>query len=274
MNTESCSFPHPILGLSDDINGDFSLNIDVERSNSNKNIVFTITSLIINNNYFKNLVDTGKASILLKIYCSSTFKTWNFINPGSFFEIPEDDLFNKIEIETFIICENDIENYKDDTFNDIFENQIFRINKGEIIGLLGKITIPISKEYEMLGLGNIFNFEADYNSENPISFNINSDKIIIKYPVSITGEHAPSALFNKAPYTAYNIFIIPALIEVFRVMSISSELSNVEGYEWYYVLNQLLPLDDRSDDPFANAQLILNKEIPMLKAFEELCNKN
>lgn len=273
MNIETCSYPHPVLGLNDDILGDFSLNLDVERDNTKRTIVFFIKNIVINNTYFQSLISDNKACLLLKIYCSSTFKTWNFRNPDSSFEIHEDDLFNKVEIETFIICEKDIDNYYDSTFNEIFEHQTFKIKKGEIIGVLGKISIPISKEYEMLGLGNIFNFEAD-NSENPISINLNSDKIIIKYPITITGDHPPSALFNKAPYTAYNIFIIPALIEAFRTIANNNEQNNVEGYEWYYVLNQLLPFEERLDDPFANAQLILNKEIPMLKAFEELCNKN
>jgi hypothetical protein len=37
-------------------------------------------------------------------------------------------------------------------------------------------------------------------------------------------------------------------------------------------LDVLLPEDEREEDAYANAQLILNRELPMLKAFVELQN--
>ncbi|ULQ50972.1 hypothetical protein [Flavihumibacter fluvii] len=276
--SETYSFPHPVLGLSigesQDISGEISLIINVSRISESRNIRFEISSFNINNDYFKNLFNVGKAGFLLKVYCSATLKTWVFVNSYEYIEIPEDELCSKVEIEPKIIALEYIGDFTDDTFSDEFNGQMFAVNKYEVIGLLDKIIIPIDKEYESLGLGNIFQFVPEESHLKPCSFDFTGDKIVIKYPPTAEFEHPPTALFNTAPYVAYNIFIVPALTEAFRIMADDDKKADVEGFEWFYALNKLLPRSEWSEDPFINAQLILNREIPVLKAFNELCVKN
>ena len=274
MIIDSYSFPHPVLGIFNDIAGDFNIDIHIERNPGKKMIEFRVAKPVFNNEYFSKLIESKTAGVLIKLYCGSTFKTWVFIDPEIPIEIPEDDLCNKVEIEPLIIALTDIEHYSDSSFNSVFEKQIFSVGKNEIIGILGKITIPIDKDYERLGLGNIFEFEPESDFTKPCSFDYNRDKILIKYPPAVNGDHPPNALFNKAPYTAYNMLIIPALTEAFRIMTDKEKVSSIEDNEWFFVLNNLLPIEEREDDPFVCAQLVLNREIPILKSFEELCLKN
>ncbi len=156
MNSISKYFPHPVLGLSDDITGNMILEIEVERNQIDKTIVFKILKSEINNAYFKNLIEEGEASILFKVYCSSTFKTFNFLNVSEEFKINENEICNKIEIEPFIISSFNKADYSDQSFNAEFDSQNFEVNKYDVIGILGKITIPINQRYEKLGIGNLF----------------------------------------------------------------------------------------------------------------------
>jgi hypothetical protein len=271
MTTDNISFPHPVLGLSDDIEGSFSLDINVERNKENKTIEFIVSNVIVDNYYFSSLIENKIANIILKIYCSSTFKTWSFKNIHEKIEIPEDDLCNKVDVEVLIVAFQDINNYQDESFNQEFGSHLFTINKYEVIGILGKNTIPIDKNYEKLGIGNIFDFSPEDDASKPCSFEFRTDKIIVKYPVTINGDDPPNGLFHKSPWSAYNMLIVPALTEAFRNMADTNKRADFEDKDWYFVLSTLLPEDERDDEPYANAQLILNKQIPLLKAYEELC---
>jgi len=273
MNSESKYFPHPVLGIADDIIGNIKLQIEVGRDAPNKSIVFKIVENEIVNDYFKELINKGKASVLFKVYCSSTFKTFNFINVKDAFEINETEVCNKIEIEPFIISNVDNKQYSDGTFNTEFDNQMFTVNKYDIIGVLGRLTIPIDQKYEKLSIGNLFVFEENEDYTKPMSFDLTLEKIHIKYPPTKEGEHPPNALFHKNAWTAYNIFIIPALTEAFSILQNPAKSSDVLELEWAQTLNDLLPESERDNDSFINAQLILNKEIPLLKAYDELIKK-
>jgi len=270
MNTDLKYFPHPVLGIADDVAGDIRLQIEIERNLENKSIIFKIIENEIVNEYFKELINQGKAAVLFKVYCSSTFKTFNFLNVIDDFEIDEKEICNKVEIEPYIISTQINKQYADTTFNSEYESQVFEVNKYDIIGLLGRLTVPIDQKYEKLGIGNLFVFEANEDDTKPLSFDLTLHKIHIKYPPTKDGEHPPNAMFHKNAWVAFNIFIVPALSEAFRILQDPLKAGDVTDLEWYEVLNDLLPESERSTDPFASAQLILNKEIPVLKAYEAL----
>jgi len=268
MFSEGFSFPHPVLGLDDDIKGEFNCNIDVERNAEDRAIRFYNIRYSITNDYIRGLVENDEAGILIKIYCSSTFKTWTFIDPGESFQIDENDLFNKIDIDVLIITKKSIEEYKDNTFHSQFNGHTFSVNSKEILAVSGKLVMEIEKVDEKQGLGNIFKFFS-HDSDKPIQFTY-QDKIHIMYPVDIDGGHPPNSLFKSSPWTAYNMFIIPALTEAFR--RAKEARHEVEGWEWFTVITSLFPEDEWEEEPFVNAQLLLRRGIPMLNAYHELKN--
>ena len=271
MITDSISLPHPALGISDDIAGSFSIELNVKRNAEKRTIDFEITDLILDNRYFAELIQNNKAKVILKIYCSSTLKTWAYYY-GDNISINEHDLCNKVEIEPSIIAVEDINDYYDYTFHPQYDNKVFSVKKFERIALLGMQTVPIDKNYEKLGLGNIFQFQPQENDSNPCYFDLTGDKIVIHYPLAPNGDHIPNVLFNKNRWAAYNMFIVPALTEAFRLMQTPENADDISSFEWYYVIDSLLPNTERDDDPYINAQLILDKELPIIKAYEELNN--
>jgi hypothetical protein len=75
-------------------------------------------------------------------------------------------------------------------------------------------------------------------------------------------------MFSTTRWTAFNIFIVPALAEALRF--IDTEPDAASRYEWFTVVDQLLPASDRSKDYFADAQEILQTEMPVLLSYAEL----
>lgn len=268
MFTEGYSFPHPVLGNEDDISGEFNISFDINR-NENRKIVFENISVEIINAYINQQIEKGKATWFIKIYCSSTLKTW-MLTGSDKFEINEDDVANKIEVQFFIITQSEISDYSHTSFNSQYSGEVFSLNKNEVIGISGKVTIPIPKVNEKLGLGNIFKFNYHEQSK-PIEFEYHHDKIFINYPVTKKGEHPPNMLFSTSPWAAYNIFIVPALAEALTY--IDNEPEDASKWDWYSVVDELMPEDKRTGNNFADAQTFLQTELPVLLAYNELTGK-
>ena len=267
MFREGYSFPHPVLGNEDDISGELNIQMDISRNDQRKIVIENII-LNITNPYINNLIVVRKAKCFGKIYCSSTLNTWTFELPQAKVEIHEDEIVNKVELQIFLTATEDIINFNDVSFNAQYNGQTFAINKNDIIGITGKINLPIEKVNEKLGLGNIFKF-FHHETEKPIQFEYHHDKIYINYPITKKGEHPPKALFEKKPWMAFNIFIVPALSEALRYIDEEEEEVKSNSWEWFTVLDSIFPESDRTKEYFADAQYILNDPMPLLLAYEE-----
>ncbi len=265
MFSEGYSFPHPVLGNARDINGEFNIEMEISRTNDRK-ILFKNITVGITNSYIESLINNGNANCFLKIHCSSTFSTWIF-DTKSKIEIDENEVANKIEIQFFVITQKEISRYADVSFNQQYGNEIFSLNKNEVIAISGKETILIPKVNEKLGLANIFKFNS-HQPDTPIMFQFMQDKIHINYPETAKGEHPPNQMFSAAPWTAFNIFIVPALAEALKF--IDSDLDVASRYEWFTVIDHLLPGSERSKDFFSDAQKILQTDMPVLLSYSEL----
>lgn len=269
MFGESYSFPHPVLGNDDDIEGEFNVSMALTRT-GNRTILFDEINVDLKNNYLLRLLQEGVAKVFVKVHCSSTFMTW-MLEATSKFELNENEIDNKVEVQYFIVTTEVMSNYSDASFNKQYGSQVFNLGKYEVIAISGVESIKIPKVNEKLGLGNIFKFHW-HQTDWPISFQVQQDKIFINYPVTKRGEHPPNMLFSMAhPWTAYNLFIVPALAEALRFSD--EDPISAQKLAWFPVLEQMLPLEDRTKDFYADAQLMLRRELPVLLACEEIVKR-
>lgn len=263
------SFPHPVLGLGDDLSGGFETRMEVVRDAASRSICFRNIDYRISNDYISGLVAKGFAQYAIKVYCSSTLRTWTFHDPDpqGGFCIDENELHGSAEIQVFVVASQNITAYNDASFNSNFAGHSFNVQAKEVLAIAGKLTLPIEKTDEKRGLGNIFAF-FEQEEGKPMRFSFDQDKIHIYYPKQNV---IPNAVFHTKPWTAYSIFIVPALTEAFRLLSDEDEMHRYESSEWFSVINTLLPREKWSAmEPFENAQLLLKDTLPVLRSLEEL----
>ncbi|PAU94566.1 hypothetical protein CK503_07165 [Aliifodinibius salipaludis] len=261
------SFPHPVLGSNDDIEGKFNVNLSITREPETREIVFKFVKLDVNNDYFDHLLNKELAGPFVKIYCSSTLNTWTFYNQATM-KINEDEIINHVDIDVRILSLVDGLEYFHESFNSQYGKQKFIVNKNDVLGTLDKERVPIPKEDEKLGLGNIFKFKTHDNSDKALEVDATNDEYIeITYP-PLNGEHPHTYMFKTYPWTAYNIFILPALEEAFRFIDEQKETAS--QFKWFNVIDKLLPEKERTGNHFIDAQILLEGEIPLLKSYKEI----
>lgn len=269
--SQSISFPHPVLGNSDDIDGAFSINISVTKKEAEERITFSVDSKV-ENKYFQDLLDQGKATIVTKVYCPSTIYSQT-IQYAKQFDLHQDDVDGTVTISSYITATVDIPDYKDDSFNSaLFGDISFEVTSGDIIGALSEQNIELPKVDEKTGLGNIFRFNIAEMDES-ISFFVEGDLIEVTYPKNFDGDSPMNALFRQSPWVAVHTYIMPALI--FALQSVKDNREDFEdsNYRWYKTLKGIIGEDAmREPDPTAHAQEILFKDglQPSLQAYKEI----
>lgn len=269
--SKSISYPHPVLGNDDDVNGSFAVDISVTKKAGEDNITFSVDSKI-DNEYFQNLQDQGKAAVVTKVYCPSTIYSGTFQN-AKVFALHQDDIDGAITVTSYIVAIVDIPDYKDESFNaDIFENITFEVNSGDVIGALSGQKIDLPKVDEKTGLGNIFRFTHKEMGE-PISVFVEDELIEVTYSMTFDGKSPLNALFNQSPWVALHVYIMPALISALQSVKKDHQHYEDNNYRWYKTLKGIIGEEAMRDpEPVEHAQEILLREglLPSLQVYNEL----
>ena len=274
MILKNISMPHPVLGVNGDMKeGVFNTFCKIKVDKGTREYKLDAINVELTNSYIKSLYEKKLLDLVLKISCTPTYKTWTFINPGEI-RIAENEIDLLLEIESFLIVSDKIEEYSDSTFSDDFENMKFTLEKNDIVGLTGPKRIAVRKENEKVSLGSIFKFsKIKPESDNQeLHFDFDEDQIIIYYP-SINADYDPvTLLFDKIqglPYTALCLYIIPALTEAFRIIQGNEDVI-YNDKKWVLVLEAILPENEWNDDSFINAQKVIMTGLPINMAFDEI----
>jgi hypothetical protein len=286
MSKSNISYPYPILDSSDDIEGNFDINATISVNDSV--LIINTENTFISNQYFSELLENEILKLVIKAYCSSTMFSKTFENQ-KIIEISLNTIATNLNLEFLLIANKDIRNYYSETFNidylSILNGNGFEIKKGSIMGYGGEMKIPLMNIFTQ-GLKGIIQFEAR-DETNPISFDLDGNKIIIYYPKKEDDIDLIGYLGGKGSprlNTFYNLIILPALSAAFdQLLKKYNENENLEefidNHTWAFVITQLFPQFSDCETGYIAAQLLLQllnndqlNKLPILKSFDELKN--
>jgi hypothetical protein len=287
------SLPHPVLGNGNDITGSFAIDIKAEL-NGEDLILSQIGDIQFTNEYFQQLSQDKKIIPAFKILSQGTLYAevhTDFLQKT----IKCHQLSWKIDIEIFLIANEEITDFCDNTFNEDFmignPNRNFQIEKGMIVGFGGNKQIFFDSVY-VNSLSGIIDFYPIPINER-VSFDLNGPKIIIKYPkeegsydmVTMLGQKT-----SKFKYTFLNIFILPALSAAYDALKNAQDediyLTFLENHNWATIMDSHEPDWDSSKGSYELAQWFFQQmvsknksqmkdntiEVPVVASFKELEN--
>lgn len=178
MKISGYKFGHPVFGLEDYY--DFKPEVKIEQTIEDENLIIRSTNFDLGSNTeIKNLLRDEKASIVTEVFCSYTmYRTSFYSKDGINIRIPLENLKNKLEILYFIIANEEINSYKNNSIKSNLKEQSFFIEEGDILGILGEENITLDVSTSMDSIVKIR--ESDNNNIHTFSWNESS--IIINLP--------------------------------------------------------------------------------------------
>jgi hypothetical protein len=272
MKLSPRSYPHPVLGNSDDVPGvsfQATIKMTLDKENIFLSINITCSSAVIN-----RLVVEEKAKAIIHVECGNTFyrQVFNLKNlKDEVIAIQREDLNNEVEVNTFVVATDDISDYVVDGANDDYAGAKFAIQKGDILAKDGVLIFDIDTKYDaMNSIASFIKIKcSDIEADTPIKTNDSNDSVFI--------------LLSKNDFSIYNTYkkhpaysglmsstlVLPVLVDL---ISQVSQIDDPESDErrWVRILSRKLDelqLPERTET-LVKAQKIL--ELPIQRDFMKI----
>lgn len=237
MKIDNFSLPHPILRPDGNVKGNFNTHVKV---NVKKNEVRLVADMILTNDVLKNLVEEKKVAFCLDISCKYTIYREAFISFDKKIEvlIPAAKLRDTTEVNCFLTAVKNILEYKNEYKKDIYDDRIFNISKGEILGYSGRDTFEVPKEWETPEVGGAF-FVLDKHSGKEVKYELGSDPILIKIPRKDFEIMRTIKKNEKMKTVFYTLYAYPAMLYV--LSEIFGDRKDMYNHrKWYKRLHEML----------------------------------
>lgn len=261
-------YPYPVLGINDDIEGDFKVHMNVK---AGKQTIKIEPIYELDNNDLNDLIEKGLAVFVAHLYCKGTMYRKCFRSSssvGSQIVVSTSKLRERVEVD-FMICANDnISNYSNSESHSDYNGYTFPIEKGDILAFGGKGVFNANKTPEELrAVSSFMNIDKYESAKGPIYNHYDGDKITILlsendyilYQQIVDNPFVSSVLHSS--------IVLPCLIDA--IDTIKSDSSDFVDCSWYNLLSKLID-DSKQENLLKIAQKIL--ENPVNRAFNTIQN--
>lgn len=238
MKIKHRHFPYPVLSpFSDDILG-APLKTKVEVESIDDDLQFTV-SFRLENETLRELISTQRAIFGVHLECSSTMKRFfeKSTQPNFIFNIPQKLLNNTIDINFFVVANEDIYAYHNLDFHGDFAGVDFNIQKGDQLAFAETVKMNITKE-PIAKTNSIFELAINNLDSAPHIAVDFLEKIVVSVPKMAYEEitNLRGFIGRDVDQLLISIYYVPALIEGLYYISESIEsdqLHFIESTVWY-----------------------------------------
>jgi hypothetical protein len=272
-------YPYPILAnfRDDYVDSSFDVSVNVNIDKSNIELVANYT--LINDEIWDLIVD-DKAKILVHLECPTTsFREVFELEPnGSKISFKSGMLNNELQVCSFIVANQDIMEYNNEYFNEVYSDMSFNIYKHNILAIGTPMSIPIEKDYDDIrNISSIFTVMENLDkNEKVIQRDFYQDKIYIKIPKQQFDKYKISIQNPLNHSYMHAMLIIPILIEIIESLKTDDTWGELEDRKWFKALGRTLRKKQfeftentvKNVNTFAFVQQIMDS--PILTSLENL----
>ena len=269
MKYNNRAYPHPVLGIDNNINDTFDINLKV--STDSGKICINVT-YNLSNSELNKIIKARQAFFCTQLYCKGTLYRETFESFKSIHETIEIEsirLHDLVEMDFFICACKEIPDYTNSLFNDDYKGYSFAIEKGDILAYGGKGNFYANKSPEELkSISAFMNIDTENKNNVPMSNNYDSDKITIILSQNDYELYQRIKIEKLLVNTLHSSVVLPALAEAIRFAKSDDKIDYLDK-KWFILLDKLIQANE-TDDPLQTAQKIL--ELPVNRSFSSLYN--
>lgn len=219
MKLNNISFPHPVLGIRDDVMPLLSDDcVVIESSSTLDTFILTIT-LKQGNKTISDLIRDGYAEYTCEIDCQKAFIRENYSSKEPVFSItiPRRKVNGRVYLNCFVTVKQKIEHYSNPDFNEDYDGFYFDLEPGDILVGFPQSYFDADIKYDKLQAAGSFMVIREDVTIKQTRFDIAGDKIEIVLPSDLytiykngVGDRNQeiihsSIAFNALCFALYNI---------------------------------------------------------------------
>lgn len=237
MKISDLSLPLPVLGVHDDVAGQY--DITGPSVTPKPDIIEIALDHVLRSREIQNLIDEGKAEFVTHVHCRKTAyrKCFKTATPKQLIEIKSDDLRDKVELEFFVIASAPINNYRFQSAHKDYEGFAFNVEVGEVMAYGGATNFVAEKQWMAAeAVGSFMVLQEGDTKRGPMKINLANAKIAVILAQEDFRVYQKLATSRQFDRIFHSVVVLPALIYAVSQMIESSE--TYEEWKWCQVLEE------------------------------------
>lgn len=186
MNFNNISFPHPVLGVANEVSSQIKkIGTEDVSINPNNHSYEVKVKYTFDDEVLKQMVQEGKAEFICEATCSNTLyrEIIRSEKPKIGFEIPRKQVKGRVEFVCLLVAKENIESYSNANFHSDYNGFSFEIEQGEVLAYFGDFSFNADIKYEKLKAVSSF-MEIVPNEELTYTHvDLKKNKIEIQLPI-------------------------------------------------------------------------------------------
>lgn len=247
MKFKGYSFPHPVLGLGDDIKGNKPVvNLKYDEDKDEENYLLTI-EYELDNSDLEKLLDEKKAVFLCEINCTGTLyrKSETCASPIQIVAIPKDGVRDKVELLFLLVSAEPISDYANSEVHDDFTGYKFDIEKGDVLAYFGESSFIAGIAYQKLkAVSSFMEIIKGENESGDFNIILESQKIQIQLSKKDYEKYCDRRIGSSSENASiiHSSIVLPALIHA--LYQLNKKDSDVKEFAWAKIIEFRLESDE------------------------------
>lgn len=264
MRISDLSLPHPVLGISDDVKGEFEVISQIILGRDSIEIKLEYS---LSNQSLEDLIAEDNAEFVTEISCQETIfrDAYKTKSNKQEFSIDSELLRDDVELTHWIVASSDIPDYNQTNANEDYSGSTFNIEKGDVLAY-GKAHIFLAEKswLEFMSVSSFMLIREDERDKGPARYDLHNHQIKIWLAKNDFEKYHKSRNDPKFSPIFHSAIVLPALI-----YALSHIMSNTETYidrKWY--LHLMLRMEN--DEELRNTK----REMDMVPIIAQALLKN
>lgn len=262
MKVKNISYPYPVLGNEDDVDGKF--NVDFRHTLGNEKIVLKVKFDLINKT-LQDLIGEKKATFTVETECNSTFYRTSLLTYQyeDGLEIDTAKCRDRVVVKFYIRACEQLPGYEISNCNPDYKGMTFDLDKGSILAVGGQSSFIAEKGFDPLRpvVSSFVAVKEGPFEEGPIAVDWgDDDRILIKLSKKDWAKYQTLKGRLWISPIIHSSIVFPVLAEAIRRAYADDE--DIEITRWCGRLKTIIEQKSLSwDDPFISAQEILQNPL-------------
>ncbi|WP_163999620.1 hypothetical protein [Pyxidicoccus caerfyrddinensis] len=267
----SISFPHPVVGVGDDVAGTLNCNAP-ELDFGVDNTTLSIDGLEVTDPTIAVLIQQREAAFTIRVTCGATYYRETFHTHDAQLQhvLPSAKLVGEVKLQVRVCTMRRIDDYRPAGLHPDYEGRSFTVQAGDVLAVGDDFTVHAVKQFDPLAtdIPSIMRIVRGSHLKGPFKVNFFLDQIVIALSHE---DHARYGLAcHIAPGVIHASIVLPVLCEaIWLVQRGAKEDDMLAEAQWFRRLKDMLETRgiDESGSSLDAAQKLL--DAPLTRAFAD-----
>lgn len=254
MNFNNVSFPHPILGVIDDITGETSIKSEIKATDDDYEITIILN---YDNGDLLDLINDGKAEFICEATCSKTLyrEIVKSNIPEIKFKISRKQLKGKVEFVGLLVAKEEITPYSNKDAHPDYHGFTFDLDQGEVLAYFGEFYFDADIKYEKLKAVSAFMDIVGKDDLNYTNIDLKKNKIEVQLPTEDFDKFRCDAIGKESAFASvfHASIVLSALLTALYNFD-----EHKDDYQWAKVIDYRL----KNEEEFKTLSIAEKENIP------------